>query len=212
MKAGMLHRRWVLTGLTAATAMRATASVPLQPTPQEMPGPFYPEHPLPDHDFDLTRIRGGAGRARGEVIEVIGRVLRPDGTPVGRARIEVWQANAAGRYRNPNDTNSAPLDSNFQGYASLSSARDGSFRLVTVRPGAYPAPIGLRAPHIHFEIHSSEYRLGTQMYFAGEPHNAADPLLSTMPARRQNPNLVTARETAPSNGLRRYRWDVVLLS
>jgi len=208
----MLDRRTVVGGLaSAAVASSVRAAVPLPITPQEMMGPFYPEHPLPDHDFDLTRIRGRSGRARGEVIEILGRVLRPNGTPVQRAPIEVWQANAAGRYRNPNDINPAPLDPEFQGYARLLSGRDGGFRLLTVRPGAYPAPIGLRTPHIHFDIHDADYRLVTQMYFPGEPLNATDPLLSTMPARHQSPRRVIATEEKGPSGLRRFRWDVILL-
>jgi protocatechuate 3,4-dioxygenase beta subunit len=177
-----------------------------------MLGPFYPEHPLPDQDFDLTHIRGRSGRAQGEAIEVIGRVLRPDGTAVRNAVIEVWQANAAGRYRNPNDRNPAPLDPDFQGYARLSSGTDGSFRLLTVRPGAYPAAIGMRNPHIHFDIHSRQSRLVTQMYFPGEPLNATDPLLTTLPVRHLNPVAVIARAASGSGGLKRFDWDVVLMS
>lgn len=209
----MIDRRTVVLGLTAAAASReARSASPLHITPQEMAGPFYPEHPLPDHDYDLTHVRGHSNRARGEVIELVGRVLQSNGTPVRGAAVEVWQANAAGRYRNPNDSNPAPLDPDFQGYARLLSGRDGSFRLLTVKPGAYPSIIGLRSPHIHFDIHSADYRLVTQMYFAGEAHNAADPLLSTMPARHQNPDLVIAKEASGSPGLRLFRWDVVLMS
>src|SRR4051794_25667754 len=107
----MLDRRTVVAGLaTAALASRAGAAAALPVTPQEMIGPFYPEHPLPDHDFDLPRIRGHGGRARGQIIELVGRVLARDGTPIPNAAIEMWQANAAGRYSHPDDTNPAPLD------------------------------------------------------------------------------------------------------
>jgi protocatechuate 3,4-dioxygenase beta subunit len=209
----MLDRRTMVVGLTAIIiAERARAAAELAVTPQEMLGPFYPEHPLSDHDFDLTRIRGHSGRARGEVIEIFGRVLRRDGTPVQNAAIEVWQANAAGKYRHPDDRNPAPLDPDFQGYARLASGRDGAFRLLTVKPGAYPSPIGVRTPHVHFNIQSRDFRLATQMYFPGEPLNATDRLLSTMPARHLNPALVLAREEDGSPGLRRFRWDVVLMS
>ena len=86
----MLDRRSVFMGLTAAAlGGRARMASALPVTPQEMMGPFYPEHPLPDHDFDLTRIRGHAGRAKGEIIELIGRVLRRDGTQIRNAAIEV---------------------------------------------------------------------------------------------------------------------------
>ena len=123
----MLDRRTLVLGLTAATVSgRASAAALLPVTPQEMLGPFYPEHPLPDHDFDLTRIHGHSSRARGEVIELVGRVLRRDGTAVPNATVEVWQANAAGRYRHPSDTSSALIDPDFQGYAKLLSGKDGS--------------------------------------------------------------------------------------
>jgi len=208
----MLDRRTVVVGLTAAAVARGARAAELHATPQEMIGPFYPAHPLPDHDFDLTRIRGHNARARGQIIELVGRVVRPDGAPVRNASIEVWQANAAGKYRHPDDTNPAPLDPDFQGYARLLSGRDGSFRLLTIKPGRYPAPIGMRAPHIHFDIQSREYRLATQMYFPGEPLNATDPLFSTLSARHLDPDLVVAHEEIGAPGLSRFRWNVVLRS
>ena len=209
----MLDRRTLVIGLTAAAVSpHASGAAVLPVTPQEMLGPFYPEHPLPDHDFDLTRIRGNSGRARGETIEVVGRVLRRDGTPVANARLEVWQANAAGKYRHPNDTNTAPLDPDFQGYARLLSGKDGSFRFITVKPGAYPAAIGMRAPHVHFDVQSQSCRLSTQMYFPGEPLNATDPLLSTLSARHLNPALAMAREDNGLRGLTRFHYDMVLWS
>lgn len=206
----MLDRRAVVTGLAAATLARQARAAALV-TPQEMLGPFYPEHPLPDHDFDMTHIRGTPGRARGEIIEVLGQLVHRDGAPVRNAEIEVWQANAAGRYRSPVDTNPAPLDPGFQGYARLLSAADGGFRLLTIKPGAYPAAIGMRTPHIHFQVRTRDFRLATQMYFPGEPLNATDPLLSTLPARHLNPAAVMAHEELGAAGLKRYRWDVVLL-
>jgi protocatechuate 3,4-dioxygenase beta subunit len=209
----MLDRRSVIGGLAAsAITQRALATSPLPLTPQEIVGPFYPEHPLPDHDFDLTHIRGHSGRAKGEIIEVIGRVLRPDGTPIRNAAIEVWQANAAGKYRHPDDTNPAPLDADFQGYGRFSSAADGGFRLLTVKPGAYPAPVGLRTPHIHFDVQSADCRFVAQMYFPGEPLNATDAFLSTMTARHLDPALLIAHQETRSTGAKRFRWDVVLRS
>jgi protocatechuate 3,4-dioxygenase, beta subunit len=209
----MLDRRTMIAGLTAAAMARPTRAAAVLPvTPQEMLGPFYPAHPLADHDLDLTRIRGRRGRARGEIVEIVGRVLQPDGRPVQGAAIEVWQANAAGRYRHPDDRNPAPLDPDFQGYAQLAGGRDGGFRVLTVIPGSYPAPIGIRAPHVHFEIRSREFRLATQIYFPGEPLNATDPLLASMPARHLDPALVMAHEEAGQPGLRRFRWDAVLIS
>jgi len=209
----MLDRRSLVIGLSAAAVSgRASGAALLPVTPQEMLGPFYPEHPLSDHDFDLTRIRGHSSRARGEAIELVGRVWRRDGTPVANAVIEVWQANAAGKYRHPSDTNTAPLDPDFQGYARLLSGNDGSFRVITVKPGNYPAPIGMRAPHVHFDVQSRNCRLSTQMYFPGEPLNVTDPLLSTLSARHLNPVLAMAHKDNGSLGLARFRYDMMLWS
>ena len=209
----MLDRRTVVVGLTVGAMLQSqSAAAALHVTPQEMLGPFYPAHPLQDHDFDMTRVSGHRGRARGEIIEIVGRVLQPNGSPVKHAAIEIWQANAAGKYRHPDDVNPAPLDPDFQGYARLISGVDGSFRLLTVKPGSYPAPIGIRTPHVHFEIRSREFRLATQLYFPGESLNAVDPLLASMPARHLNPALVMAHEEDGSPGVKRFRWDAVLIS
>ena len=209
----MLDRRTLVIGMTAAAvSVRTSAAAALPVTPQEMLGPFYPEHPLGDHDFDLTQIRGHNRRARGEAIELVGRVLRRDGKPLSNATIEVWQANAAGKYRHPDDANTAPIDPDFQGYARLLSGKDGSFRVITVKPGAYPAAIGMRAPHVHFDVQSGDCRLSTQMYFPDEQLNATDPLLSTLPARHLNPALAMAHKDDGSPGMPRFRYDMVLWS
>ena len=145
-------------------------------------------------------------------------MLRRDGTAVPNATVEVWQANAAGRYRHPSDASTAPLDPDFQGYAKLLSGTDGTFRLITVKPveqfkpGAYSAPIGMRAPHVHFDVQSRNCRLSAQMYFPDEPLNAADPLLSTLPARHLNPALAMAHQEDGSAGLTRFHYDMVLWS
>ena len=209
----MLDRRTLVLGLAAAgVATRVGAAVPRAITPQEMLGPFYPQHPISDQDFDLTQIRGHSGRAKGELIEFVGRVLRPDGTPIPHALIEVWQANAAGRYRHPTDANPAPLDPDFQGYARINSGNNGSFRFLTIKPGAYPAPVGIRTPHIHFDIQSVDCRFISQVYFPNEPLNSSDPFLSTMPMRHQDPSLLIAREEKGVTTARRFHWEAVLRS
>ncbi|HEY2675556.1 MAG TPA: hypothetical protein VGI65_01215 [Steroidobacteraceae bacterium] len=118
---------------TAATT--AATQDALRPTPQETLGPYFPVRTPPDRGFDLTHIAGRAGRAKGQVIELSGHVLRVDGSPVPNARIEIWQANAAGRYTNPVDKNPAPLDPNFKGVALLRADAHGAYRIHTIKPG-----------------------------------------------------------------------------
>jgi protocatechuate 3,4-dioxygenase beta subunit len=146
--------------------VRADAKT-LPRTPSGDLGPFYPVEPPLDTDFDLTRVRESGPRARGELIEVSGRVLYRDGTPQANARLEIWQANDVGRYAHPGDTRKdAPLDPSFQGYADVRADENGKFRILTVKPGQYPVEgIFQRAPHIHFDIRGRERRLVTQMYF-----------------------------------------------
>jgi protocatechuate 3,4-dioxygenase beta subunit len=190
-------------------------------TPSGDLGPFYPvETPL-DTDFDLTRVRESGPRARGELIEVSGRVLYRDGTPQANARLEIWQANDVGRYAHPGDTRAdAPLDPNFQGYADLRADENGKFRILTVKPGLYPVD-GMsfqRSPHIHFDIRGRQRRLVTQMYFDDTPATvlAQDQLLQHDLWGQTNPlpstifaKLQTAVSTLDARA-RHYRFDIVL--
>ncbi len=210
-----VSRRDVIIGVgVGAFSLRSIAGeAQLRPTPQETFGPFFPVHTPRYHDFDLAHIPGKTRRALGQVMELSGRVLRTDGTAVSGAGIEIWQANAAGRYRNPIDKNPAPLDPNFEGVALLKSAADGRYRILTVKPGPYPDPAGgMRAPHIHFDVISDQYRLVTQMYFPGEPLNDKDILVSTMAARYRDPTLATCKSVDSHDpGVLKFEWDIVLL-
>ncbi|MBC8067255.1 MAG: protocatechuate 3,4-dioxygenase [Deltaproteobacteria bacterium] len=154
-------------GAHEQTSARAPAKPKLARTPSGDLGPFYPvEHPL-DTDFDLTRVGEAATRARGRIIEIPGRVPARDGTPQANARLEVWQANAVGRYAHAADVRTdVPLDPGFQGYAELRADAQGRFRFVTIRPGGYPVE-GLfeRSSHIHLDVRGRQRRLVTQMYF-----------------------------------------------
>ncbi len=149
------------------------------PTPSETEGPFYPLVAQKDKDFDLTQIQGRQGSAKGRVILIEGQVLNADGKPIEDAMVDLWQANAAGRYRHHRDKNRAPLDPNFQGWAIVKSGREGRFRFKTIFPGIYPASAEwLRPPHIHFKVSKSGYTdLTTQMYFPGHKLNNSDLLL-----------------------------------
>jgi protocatechuate 3,4-dioxygenase beta subunit len=108
----------------------------------------------------------------------------------------VWQANSYGRYRHPRDTNPAPLDPNFDGFAVLTSDADGHYRFKTIKPGAYSVAANLVRPaHIHFQVTGRQDRLVTQMYFEGDPHNATDPLLNS--AALRNLLIVKMRDPSP---------------
>lgn len=174
-KAGMVG------GLAAVLSelTRAAGSTVHLPTPTEIEGPFYPITPQKDKDFDLTRIAGKSGVAQGRMIFIEGQVLNTDGQPVEDATVDLWQANAAGRYRHPHDPNPAHLDPNFQGWAIVQSGRQGQFRFKTILPGAYPASRSwMRPPHIHFKVSKRGYlELVTQMYFEGQKLNDSDRLL-----------------------------------
>ncbi len=150
-----------------------------QPTPTEGEGPFYPVVAQKDKDFDLTKVNGNDAESLGEHIFIRGGVFDTEGKPIEGATVDLWQANAAGRYSHPHDPNPAPIDKNFQGWAIVQSGKDGGFRFKTVLPGAYPVRTGWsRPPHIHFKVSKRGYvELTTQMYFPDQPLNQPDLLL-----------------------------------
>jgi|TARA_B110000902_G_C14294277_1_gene582476 protocatechuate 3,4-dioxygenase beta subunit len=150
-----------------------------QPTPAEIKGPFYPLIAQKDKDFDLTKVNGSKMAALGPHIFVYGSVYDSDGQPIENAIVDVWQANAAGKYRHPHDSSLVPVDENFQGWAIVQTGKDGKFKFKTVLPGSYPVGQGwVRPPHIHFKVTKREYvELITQMYFPGDALNKIDKLL-----------------------------------
>jgi protocatechuate 3,4-dioxygenase beta subunit len=144
-------------------------------------------------NVDLTRPDGCAGEAIGERIVVTGRVTDEDGKPVRNSLVEVWQCNAAGRYRHKKDQHNAPLDPNFNGWGKMLTDDDGRYRFVTVKPGPYPwgnHHKAFRPAHIHFSLFGNVYaqRLVTQMYFPNDPLFDYDPIFQSIPdeaARRR---------------------------
>ena len=167
----------------ALSAKPATAEAALQRMPGQILGPFYPLDEL-SQNADLTRLPGRSGRAEGQVLYVIGRVLNLAGESVRNAKVEVWQANSYGRYTHPSDTNPAPLDPNFEGSALVTTDSEGRYQFKTIKPGAYPAGPNLIDPaHIHFQVTGRQDRLVTQLYFEGDPHNQTDPFLNSAPAK-----------------------------
>ena len=209
-----ISRRRLL-GMTGAVAAfgvtRASAAELLRRTPTQGTGPFYPtEKPL-DGDADLTLIKGHRQRAAGQVVHVMGHVRNAAGEPVAGARIEIWQANSHGRYTHPADSNSAPLDPDFEGYASLTTDEQGRYRFKTIKPGAYPAGDMVRPPHIHFDVTGCKNKLVTQMYFPGEALNDDDLVIAIA---RDHKKLLVADVGPPGDDLEPdswlARWDIVL--
>jgi len=200
-----------------ATALRH----PLQPlviVPQtltELTGPVFGRETLGALDHDLTRQH--AGPPAGQRIVVEGRVLDEGGRPVPDTLVEVWQANAAGRYAHHADQWDAPVDPNFSGAGRTLTDAAGRYRFVTIRPGAYPwrnHHNAWRPAHIHFSLFGSAFltRLVTQMYFPGDPLLALDPIYNAVPDPAVRQRMVSAFEltlTEPAWALG-YRFDLVL--
>jgi protocatechuate 3,4-dioxygenase beta subunit len=179
-------------------------------TPGQILGPFYPLKELPQ-TADLTHVPGRIGRAHGQILNVIGRVLTLTGEPVRNAAVEVWQANAHGRYTHPSDPNPAPLDPNFDGAAVLTTDTEGRYRFKTIKPAAYPGgPNQMRPAHIHFQVSGRQDRLVTQMYFEDDPYNSTDPFLNSI-GRKQlliTKLLDPSPEFEPDSKM--VVWDIVL--
>jgi protocatechuate 3,4-dioxygenase, beta subunit len=181
----------------------------------EVTGPLLGEGRVGPADHDLTAQH--AAEPLGERIVVGGRVLDGDGRPVPDTLIEVWQANAAGRYRHAGDRHPAPLDPNFTGAGRCLTDAEGRYRFVTVKPGAYPwgnHDNAWRPAHLHFSLLGRAFaqRLVTQMYFPGDPLFAHDPIFNSIPDPTARQRLVARLDldaTVPEWALG-YSWDIVL--
>lgn len=178
----------------------------LIPTPSQTVGPFF--HLGLDRPGwnDLTR-----GNPAGERIVIEGRVLDGDGAPVPDAMIELWQANAAGRYNHPDDPQrDKPLDPNFRGFGRAATDVEGRYRFITVRPGPVPGRgNALQAPHLNLAIFARGMlkQLYTRLYFAGEPQNRNDPLLSSIEDAAVRGTLIASPAAGdPAT----YHFDLVL--
>jgi protocatechuate 3,4-dioxygenase beta subunit len=200
-----------------STRLRAP-SRPLVTLPEELhslSGPVFGEDAFGERDDDLTRQHDG--EPLGERIIVTGRVVDEDGRPIHAALVEVWQANAAGRYRHVVDQHPAPLDPNFSGAGRCLTNDEGRYRFVTVKPGAYPwgnHQNAWRPAHIHFSVFGRAFtqRLVTQMYFPGDPLFPYDPIFNSVRDARSRALLVAELDiatTEPEWALG-YRWDIVL--
>jgi len=193
--------------------------------PSETSGPLYGRDAVAPADSDLTHgnlaqgnlAQGKNGEAQGERIVVAGRVLDEDGRPVPDTLVEIWQANAAGRYVHAADRHPAPLDPNFFGAGRAVTDAEGRYRFVTIKPGAYPwrnHANAWRPAHIHFSLFGTSFlsRLVTQMYFPGDPLHELDPILGSVPDPAARSRLVARFDigtTEPEWALG-YVWDIVL--
>jgi protocatechuate 3,4-dioxygenase beta subunit len=188
-------------------------SIPV--TLSEITGPTFLKEIASPTAFDLTRQH--KGEPLGERIAVSGRVVDEDGRPVQNTLIEIWQANAAGRYLHKNDQHNAPLDPNFTGKGRTSTDDDGRYRFITVRPGAYPWKNhynAWRPQHIHFSLFGPAFatRLVTQMYFPGDPLLEFDPIFHSVPDEAARRRLISSFDwlsTQPDLSLG-FRFDIVL--
>lgn len=214
-------RRFMLRAALAAGGFAAVAPLQqawaaLQATPRQTRGPFYPVTRPLDSDADLTILEGHRERAQGRIVHLMGRVLDTEGRPIRDAKVELWQANAHGRYAHPRDANPAPLDPNFQGYGVQTTDGEGQYRFKTIKPGAYPVnamnPGAVRTPHIHFDIAGANSRLVTQMYFSGEPGNERDGIYGRLDAAERmaaTAVVLPAQDGTEPDSLV-LRWDIVL--
>jgi protocatechuate 3,4-dioxygenase beta subunit len=201
----------------AGTARRHPTQ-PLVIPPQtlsELTGPLFGRDEIKSTDNDLTRQH--RGEPIGERIVVGGRVLDEDGRVVPNTLVEIWQANAAGRYPHPSDQHNAPLDPNFSGAGRAFTDAKGRYRFVTIKPGEYPWRNhynAWRPAHIHFSLFGSAFLtlMVTQMYFPGDPLLELDPMYKCLADENARKRLISSFDletTVPEQALG-YRFDIVL--
>jgi protocatechuate 3,4-dioxygenase, beta subunit len=210
-QAAYLEPRYVSTIKRAPTK----PLVLLPHTLSEITGPVFGRDLLQPGDHDLTKQH--TGEPIGERIIVTGHVLDDDGCPVPHTLVEIWQANAAGRYRHVLDQHHAPLDPNFTGCGRALTDANGHYTFTTIKPGAYPwrnHPNAWRPAHIHFSIFGPSFctRLVTQMYFPGDPLLSRDPMYLSVPSEEARARLIARLDweaTIPEEALG-YRFNIVL--
>lgn len=201
-----------------STVFRAPSKplIPMKHTLSESTGPVYGQDSVGQFDNDLTKNGIRNGEPLGERIVVSGKILDIDGRPIKNTLVEIWQANAAGRYIHKVDQHNAPLDPNFFGGGRCVTDENGRYTFMTIKPGAYPwgnHPNAWRPNHIHFSLFGSNItnRLITQMYFPGDPLLQYDPIYQGVPEKARH-LLVSQFDlslTQPDFALG-YNFDIVL--
>lgn len=200
-----------------ATVRRAPRKplIVLPHTLSEVTGPIYGHDDIAETDNDLTRQH--SGEPLGERIVVSGRVIDDAGRPVPHSLIEIWQANAAGRYFHQSDDHHAPIDPNFTGAGRTLTDAVGRYQFLTIKPGAYPwnnHDNAWRPAHIHFSLFGPAFatRLVTQMYFPGDPLLPYDPIFQSIPDEKARQRLISKfdlERTKPDWALG-FRFDIIL--
>ncbi len=178
------------------------------PTPSQTVGPFYALGTTWMHTTDIAK-----GAKAGERITITGTVTDGDGKPVPDAFLEVWQANAHGKYAHPDDPQDKPVDPGFMGFGRVPTDKDGRFRFTTVKPGAVPG-LGnsLQAPHILVAVFMRGMlrHAYTRIYFSDEAGNTSDPVLGLVEDAARRRTLVAERVADKPQGTPEYRWNVVM--
>lgn len=207
----------ILFVLVGASAWGGPSGPICLPTPQQTEGPFYPVHDQPEKDNDLTKVRGAAGPAKGQVLYVSGQVRDGQCRPIEGALVEIWQASANGRYNHPDDQDSRrPLDPNFQYWGHIVTDQDGRYQFKTILPPPYPAGLFWTRPaHIHFKVHGRDRHmreLTTQMYFSGDPYLEKDHIFRAIPPAERGRVIVDVQNAGPEleSGAKVCRFDLTL--
>ena len=188
--------------------------VPL--TLSEMTGPWRPSEHVTPEDADLTRNAGTGGEAIGQRIIVTGHVTDERGAPLPNMLIEIWQANAAGRYVHKADQWPGPLDPNFLGIGRCLTNEAGEYRFLTVRPGAYPwrnEPNAWRPAHIHISLLGNSWkdRLVTQMYFPDDPLLGRDAIFNAVPESSRGRLIASYdHDVTQAEWALGWRWDIAV--
>ncbi len=177
----------------------------LPQTPSQTIGPFFKPSLVRSGDETLARRE-----SRGDRIVIVGRVLDGDGAPVDDAMVEIWQANADGRYDHPDDMQEKLNDPHFHGFGRAATDRQGCFRFDTIKPGpASGLGDALQAPHINVSLFARGLlkRLVTRIYFPDEPLNASDAILNSVPSARRSTLIARVESITPTPT---FRFDIVL--
>ncbi|GAB5894600.1 protocatechuate 3,4-dioxygenase subunit beta [Mycolicibacterium mageritense] len=200
-----------------SSLLRHPSKDPVHADPEtvELWAPVFGPRDVNPLEADLT-IQGPAAPI-GERMVVTGRIVDGDGRPVRRQLVEIWQANAAGRYVHKRDQHPAPLDPNFTGVGRCLTDDDGTYRFTTIKPGPYPWKNhhnAWRPAHIHFSLFGTDFtqRMITQMYFPGDPLFALDPIYQSITDAKARDRLVAAydHDVTTHEWATGYRWDIVL--